>query len=351
MDERVNIVVDAFRETVKATDVKIFFLVLLIFVLVGLALYYTDRIKEFVNYRYLKRLFFIYAEDLGLTKEEAKLLWNYSNKLKRDPFLVLEFKAPFERVIDLYIKENPDFDENLIRRIRRKLGFDRVPPYVPLVSTKDIDIYQTGNLITENRQIYPVALYDKDELYTYWWIIDKKPPFDFSEGSKVRIRFIRKDDAIYAFEETIQEILQENDKYIIKLPHTFKLESINRREEFRLKENIPLLVELETRDGRKVKITTETTDISIEGFGFCLPILEARDKKLAVGTKMKVHLRINDRNIEGEAVIKNAREVGKKICLGAKFEEMLKEDKEFLKTFINEKQKEILKQYRGKYIE
>ncbi len=351
MDERVNIVVEAFRQTVESTNVIIFFIVLAVFILVGLGLYYTDRIKEYINYRYLKKLFFDYAQDLGLTKEEAKLLWNYSNKLKRDPFLVLEFKAPFERVIDLYIKENPDFDENLIRRIRRKLGFDKIPPYVPLVSTKDIDIYQTGNLISENRHIYPVALYDKDELYTYWWLVDKKPPFDFNVGSKVRIRFIRQDDAIYAFEETIKDIITEDGKYIVKLPHTFKLESINRREEFRLKENIPLLVELETKEGTKVKISTETTDISIEGFGFCLPILEARNKKLSIGTEITVHLRINDMNIEAKAVIKNARETGKKICLGAKFIEMKKEDKEFLKTFINQKQKQLLKQYRGKYIE
>ncbi|NPA52511.1 MAG: PilZ domain-containing protein [Aquificae bacterium] len=351
MDERVNIVTDAFKSTIKTQNLKIFFLIVVIFILLGLGLYYIDKIKEFINHRYLKRLFFIYAQDLGLTKEEAQLLWNYSKKLKRDPFLVLEFKAPFEKVIDLYIKENPNFDEKLIRRIRRKLGFDKIPPYVPLISTKDIDIYQTGNLISPNKQIYPVALYDKDELFTYWWVIDKKPPFDFEVGSKVKIRFIRKDDAIYSFEETIQDIIHEDGKYIVKLPHTFKLESINRREEFRLREHIPIILELETKEGKKVKINTETTDISIEGFGFCLPILEARDKKLSVETKIKAQLKIDNRTIKGEAVIKNVREVGKKLCFGAKFDQIDKEDKEFLKTFISEKQKEILKQYRGKYIE
>jgi hypothetical protein len=38
----------------------------------------------------------------------------------RDLFLALEFKSPFEKVIDLYIKDNPNFDENLIKDMRGK---------------------------------------------------------------------------------------------------------------------------------------------------------------------------------------------------------------------------------------
>ncbi len=350
MDERVNIVVDAFRETVKATDVRIFFAIILFFLVVGLVLFYIDKIKEFISQRYMKKLFFMYAEDAGLTKEEAEILWKYSNKIKRDPFLVLEFKAPFERTIDLYIRENPNFDEKMIRRMRKKLGFDKVPSFVPIVSTKDIDIYQTGNLISEHKRIYPVALYEKDELYMYWWIIDKKPPFDFHKGSKVRIRFIRKDDAIYSFEGTIEDIYEEGGKYIVKIPHTFKLEAINRREEFRLRENLPVLIETENKEGEKVKIGTETTDISIEGIGFCIPILDARDKKLGIQSKINMLLRIDEREIKTTAIIKNVRESGHNLCFGAKFEEISKEDKEFIKQFINTKQKEMIKKYRGKYI-
>ncbi len=351
MDERVNIVVDAFRETIRDTNIMIFLFIILFFVIVGFILFYLDKIKEFANQRYIKRLFFMYAENLGLTKDEANLLWKYSQKLKRDPFLVLEFKAPFEKVIDQYIKENPDFDEKLVRRIRKKLGFDKVPPIVPLISTKDIDIYQTGNLISENKRIYPVALYDKDELFMYWWVIDKKPPFDFDKGSKVRVRFIRKDDAIYTFEEKIEDIFEDNGKYIVKIPHTFKLEVINRREEFRLKTNLPVLLEIETKSGEKVKIGTETTDISIEGFGFCLSILDVRDKKLRVNSEIDALIRIENREIPVKAVIRNVREVGKKVCFGAQFKEISKEDKDFLQSFINKQQKELLKQYRGKYIE
>ncbi len=351
MDERVNIVVDAFRKTVKDTDVKIFLLIVILFFITGLILFYVDKIKDFLSKRYLKKLFFVYAEDVGLTKEETEILWRYANKLKRDPFLVLEFKAPFEKVIDLYIKENPDFDEGVIRRIRRKLGFDKIPPFVPLVSTKDIDIYQTGNLISEGRKIYPVALYEKDELYMYWWLIDRKPPFDFDRGSKVRIRFIRKDDAIYAFEGIVEDIFEEDGKYIVKIPHTFKLEAINRREEFRVREKLPLLIETETIEGKKVKIGTETTDISIDGLSFCIPILEVRDKKLGIQKEIDIMLRIEDKEVHTKAVIKNVRESGHNMCFGVRFEEISKEDREVIKQFINKKQKELIKKYRGKYVE
>jgi len=48
----------------------------------------------------------------------------------------------------------------MIKSMRRKLGFDKIPPFMPLISTKDIELFQTGNSISfQNRK------YSKDQIY------------------------------------------------------------------------------------------------------------------------------------------------------------------------------------------
>jgi len=347
LDERVNIVVDAFREAVReGFDVKVLLAIFVIFFLIVVFLVFWDRIKHLASKRFLKKLFLRYAKDALLTDKEAEILWEYSQKLERDPFLVLEFKSPFEKVIELYIEENPDYDEKMIKDMRKKLGFDINPYFIPLISTKDIDIYQTGTLITEHKKTYPVALFDKTEKYMYWVIIDKQPPFDFKEGSKVKIKFLRRDDAFYSFEGIVEEISQEDGKYILKIPHTFKLEKVQRRKEVRMKVEIPLnVLKVDEKTEQKIKFTTETTDISIEGIGFCLPILSANNFNLKVGDKINLNFKLENEEFFLEGIIKNSREVGRKVCYGVKFINVDKKDKEKLTKFVQKEQQKILKVY------
>ena len=345
MDERVNIVVDAFKTTIENVNIVAVVLVLLIFALIAFFLVFWEKFEEFVSKRYLKKLFFRNGESFGLTKTELEILWKYSQKLHKDPFLVIEYKSPFEKVIQAYIENNPDYNETLIKNMRKKLGFDKIPPFMPLISTKDIDLFQTGNLIYENK-IFPVALYDKDEKFMYWYIIDKKPPFPFKEGDVIKIKFTREDDAVYIIEGKIQEIFHEDYKFIIKIPHTFKFLQIQRRRDFRLKINIPLELTAPDINGNQVKISLETTDISIDGVGFCIPIIEAKELKLTIGTEVKIKLVFEDRTIITNVVIKNIRESGKNICYGAEFKDTKPNDKNYLIRFVQTKQQELLKAYK-----
>jgi hypothetical protein len=67
-----------------------------------------------------KKLFVKYTKEKELSDEQISILWNYPKKMDRDPFLALEFRSPFEKVIDLYTKDNPNFNENLIKDMREK---------------------------------------------------------------------------------------------------------------------------------------------------------------------------------------------------------------------------------------
>jgi len=345
VDERVNIVVDAFKTTIENVDIVAVIIVFLVFALVVFFLIFWEKFEEFISRRYLKRLFFRNGESYGLTKKELEILWKYSQKLHKDPFLVIEYKSPFEKVIQAYIEDNPNYDEKLIKSMRKKLGFDKIPPFMPLISTKDIELFQTGTLIFENR-IFPVALYDKDEKFMYWYVIDKKPPFPFKVGDTVKIRFIREDDAVYIIESKIQDMYEEDGKFIIKLPHTFKLLQIQRRRDFRLKINLPLELFVKDIHGNQVKMKLETTDISIDGVGFCIPIIESKDLRMGIGTEIKLKITFEDREIETVAIIKNIRETGKKLCYGAEFKDMHTEDKNYLIKFVQGEQQKLLKAYK-----
>lgn len=351
MDERVNIVVDAFRTTIENVNIFAVIIVILIFALIGFFLVFWEKFEEFVSKRYLKKLFFRNGESYGLTKKELEVLWKYSQKLHKDPFLVIEYKAPFEKVIQAYIEDNKNYDEKMIRSMRKKLGFDKIPPFMPLISTKDIDLFQTGTLIFENR-VFPVSLYDKDEEYMYWYLIDQMPPFPFKKGDTVRIRFTREDDAVYIVEGKVEDIFSEDSKYIIKIPHTFKFLQIQRRRDFRIKASLPLEVFATDKEGNQVKIELETTDISIDGICFCIPVKDAKDLKMSIGTEVFLRIHFEDKKVETKAVIKNIREAGKSICYGAEFKDMSNENKNYLIKFVQTEQQKLLKTYkRLKYIE
>nr|WP_242462916.1 PilZ domain-containing protein [Persephonella atlantica] len=180
----------------------------------------------------------------------------------------------------------------------------------------------------------------------YWYLIDKKPPFPFDVGDTVKIRFTREDDAVYIIEGKINEIYQEDGKYIIKIPHTFRFIQIQRRRDFRLKAKIPLELTTYTKDGKQVKMEIETTDISIDGVGFCIPVLKAKDLKMDIGTVFSVKLKFEEREIESQAIVKNVREIGKNVCYGSEFKDISNDDKNFLIKFIHTEQQKLLKEYK-----
>ncbi|NPA54312.1 MAG: PilZ domain-containing protein [Aquificae bacterium] len=349
MDERVNILVEAWRKTVsQGVDPKHLFLTLLFFSFIFLVVYLSVKVKKYLREKHKKRLFIDTALSLGLTEKEANLLWEYAHRLERDPFLVLEYKAPFEKVIQKYIEENPDFDEKLVKSIRKKLGFDGLPEGLPLISTKDIELYQTGNLITQTGKMYPVALYDKDEKYMYWYLIDIRPPFAFKVGEKVRIRFLRTEDGMYTFEGIVEEIIQENGKYIVKIPHTFDLERVQRRKEVRVKINKPVEIVYKTKDGNKHSIYTRLLDISAEGAKFCLKKKDAQEEQLKIGTDLTLSFELEGEKLVINATLKNIVEENDNECYGVQFQKLDKKVKDIILKFIQKEQHRMLKKIHKK---
>ena len=232
----------------------------------------------------------------------------------------------------------------MIIDMRRTLGFDTVPPFMPLVSTKDIEIFQNGTLIFEGRS-YPVALTDKDELYMYWSVLEGNPPIE--EGQIVKITFLRQDDAVYVFEGEVVETFIDMGRKVIKIPHTFNLVRNQRRKDIRIKEELPVDISFVDENGKVISFTSQTEDISISGMKFCLFKLDGEIiQKLSINKEIKAELIINGIKIKVSGLIRNIQDRDNKVCFGVEFKDIDKKDEAFLNQFIQDKQMELMKKYR-----
>jgi len=233
-------------EKLSGVDINAIVFLLFLILIIILAVLFLNSLSKKLKAKYQYSKFVKYAKEKELSNEQISILWVYSKKMGRDPFLALEFKSSFEKVIDLYIKDNPNFDENLINDMRGKLGFDVVPSFVPINVTKDIDLFQGGRITLEVGRSFNVVLYDKDELYMYWAITDKNIP-NLNVGDRVKISFVRKSDCAYVIEGQTEDIFKESGTVILKIPYTFEILRTHRREYPRIDTGIEAVL------GKKIK--------------------------------------------------------------------------------------------------
>ena len=291
--------------------------------------------------RELKNLFFSQGKDYGLSEEEVELLWKYVQKLPIDPLIIFEKKVIFERVVDKIVR-NGDFEEiKKIPIIRMKLRFDNLPWFIPLSTTRDIDVYQTGSLTVRGYETQ-AYIYDRDEEFIYLALLQSLP---IKIGDKVKFSFIRENDARYSFEGIVEKVFTEMGRTVVAIRHTDKLTRIQLRESIRWQVEIPARFRfgesLEKLNPEEYKGTIE--DISVKGVRLCyqgnIPLKEGN--YLLLGFSLKNH---EFKNIIGRVVYKKTYE--KKTCFGVKFEELSRKEEQIIEQFILEEQRKLLRAYK-----
>ncbi len=318
--------------TTTTLIILLFFLALAIFFIAGFLLQKQLRIKS------LRQYFETFAKEKGLSQEEIEILWRYSQKMERDPMLVLEFKAPFEKVIDLYMHTDPHPNEELVRHMRKKLGFDTQSPYIPLITTKDIEIFQNARMIFSNNKAINIALYDKDERYMYWVVVEGNLPSSTSPGEIVKIIFIRQDDGIYSFEQPIADILYEDGKTILKIPHTFDLNRIQRREYPRIKIDLPAYLFFKTPEGL-VTLEGKLVDLGAGGARICIYKELKLLRKLKYGDQVLLSFSLDGKNqIELEAKVLERDIKTNSVCLRTLFDHVEENIKDQILEFVQKEQ-------------
>ncbi len=283
------------------------------------------------------------AIERGLTEEEAEILWNYSLKEGRDPFLALEFKAAFEKVIDLYLDEVSSPDEVLVAEIREKLGFDVVPYFSPIVTTKDIELFQPAKVEIKEGYSAEIVLFDKDEKYMYWAFADPFPKNRVSIGEEVVLTFLRRGDAIYKFKVSVLDVYEEKGRLIIKLPHTFNLTRYQRRNYARVEVDILCKVGV-LSESRWKWHEGRLRDISIGGAKVFFPYSGTRPE-ISVLSEVKLEFFLDGRPFSLNGIIVNEDLRDKVLCIGVEFKDLKESDQQFIYKFIKKEQRKLAELY------
>ncbi|MBK3331835.1 PilZ domain-containing protein [Persephonella atlantica] len=325
-----------------ATDTKTTELLILIFIILFLIVTFLFilNFRKALKAKFLKKLFMKTIKEKGLSEKAGDILWKYSTKLGRDPFLTLEVKASFEKAIDLYVQENPDYDEKLIQDTRKKLGFDFVPSFIPLSSTKDIDVFQSGRLTYQDKT-FNTSLYDKDERFMYWLLIDVSNPPDLKEKT-VKIQFLRRDDAIYVMEGTVSEIITEGEKTVLKIPHHSELKRIQRRQYARIEVDMPVSVGRISENSSEVKwLEGNAKDISAGGMRICIPASQRIKFNLSIGTEIWLNFSLEGRDFQLKGTVVNILERKTTICYGIKFSNIKSKEETHIINFVKKQQQKM----------
>ena len=339
------------KEILIAIVLIIFFI--LVFIVLPWFLY--KKYKERVGFR----AFLEVAISNNLTPEEAEFLWKLAKEFNTNPHLLLTSHAVFQKTVLKYIqKYREKADLNLISTIGSKLSFTKLPEFIPLSTTLDIDIYQPVSVIVGNEK-YDGAVIENTPLY--WAVVFlKNAPSNLKPGDSVIVSFIRPNDGRYIVTTKVLEITQQQGQMVARLEHTDKLEKIQLRNFVRWPVNIPcqvallppsFLSSLEDLESliEKVKFHEGVIkDISAGGAKICVEPFEDI-KKFQEGSFILVNFVLEDTPFEN--VLCEIRRVIKtpfsnEICFGCAFVELPKEMQQKILQFIWDEQRKIIKLYK-----
>ncbi len=334
------------------TDLTDILLVLFGFVasvLVLIVLPYT--ISRYLASKSARREFEVIGKQMGLNEEEIALLYKCASTLE-DPNKVFHSKYVFERCAGKLVKESSD-NIPVIVSVRKKLKFEHLPWFLPLATTRDIELYQTG-FISYKGKSYGAAVWEKTEEDLKIAILDRTSEFP-QPGDRVKFSFLREDDGRYYFEVEVLNTYLEGEKVILVIPHTEKLGKVQLRESIRWKVSTPArafffnrkvkaeelyLIE-EPPDESFVEGTIE--NISTGGVMICFKrFVSAKEgDSLLLEFEWKGRL---FKNILAE--IRHTKSSTDRTCFGLKFLNLKKTHEEAIRRFIAEEQREALKAYK-----
>ncbi len=295
--------------------------------------------------RHVRDHFFRFAQERGLSTKETSILWDCGNAAGIDPMLVLEFKSPFEKVVDLYVKTDLNMDEKLVQAMRKKLGFNNNYYFIPLSLTKDIDLYQSAKITIDGRKVVDAALYDKDEKYMYWLLLDDIEHASIAQNSKIKITFLREGDAVYTFDSQIGKVMQDRHKTIIIMPHTFKLTRKQRRELSRASTDMPAFIGIakETEEGEDIIwYSGSILDISAMGAKLRISPETSKEYEIKLYEELEIKFETDEKSITSKAKIVSIGKEETATYIGLEFLDMKEASRDQIFKYVLNEQKKLL---------
>ncbi|ADC89986.1 type IV pilus assembly PilZ [Thermocrinis albus DSM 14484] len=332
---------ETFREATRymfqkptLTDVLGVILILLLSVLLLLLIPYLY--SRYVLGRRRREEFLLYARQMGLEDKEAYILYSCAKRLK-EPLKVLNSKVVFERCVSHLVREKPDSVE-FIPVIRRKLRFDYLPWFIPLTTSREIDLYQTGFVSCEGG-MYGAAVWEKTEEEIHIALLEEGCR-GVGVGDTVKFIFTREDDGRYHMTAPVLRSYRDRNRLVLVLPHVDKLGKIQLRETVRWKVRIPALLWVAGLP-RSVEVIVE--DISPGGLRACkesfLDLTEGQE--VSVTFEWKGY---SFRDVRG--IVKHVRGSADRTCVGIQWVNVNTELQDLIRKLIIEEQREVLRLYK-----
>lgn len=339
---RFDTVVEA-AKYMAPTDTLSFVIIFLFFVFLIAIFVGGHFFSKLMAQKQLKDHFFRLAEERGLDPDQSEMLWKMSREKESDAALMLEYKAPFEKAVDHYVHVHEDADERYIARMRKKLGYDKMPSFVPLMHSKDIDLYQGAKMKLAPGRIADAILHDKDERFMYWLLHDVESPRGITASNIVRVTFLRDGDAIYNFEAPVQAVLEDRGRVVVKLPHTRELHRNQRRELSRVECSCPAALSLETSEASEnisEWIEGVLADISASGAKWQPQTPKSADD-LQVDRQLIVRIGLEDQVLFARAKVASIKRSEHERYYGLQFVDLPDEQKDAIYNYVLNQQKKF----------
>lgn len=253
-----------------------------------------------------------------LTREEWELMSGCG------PETALWSRSSFEECVSRLLKKNPSPElAEVLYRVRKKLGFELVPGFLPLYSTKDLDLYQPVSILMGGKE-YRALLWKREKEGLSFMLFDKTP-VEITPGSTLEFQILREDDGRYRFSQTVREVSEEHGNVVITVPCTERLRRVDLRESPRWKASIDAKCEF---TGGKV-LDGLITDISTRGLRVCFHGVF----DVLPGACLRVRFSLGSYSMNLPSTVRNVYITREQTCAGLQFDEISDRDEEMIRRW------------------
>lgn len=235
--------------------------------------------------QFVRNLFNRYSKEKGLTDLEKKTLNSIAKQTAESPlYSLFESPAIFEesehKYIEMIITKVNDLktEDEILSKIRKKLGYHFLSHETPLFSTRNISLGQICSLFGDDKSnpiIEKAVVKSMSEFaFTIEYSVEHNAIFRGKQGQKYQLGFTRKFDGVYSTYVTLLSVDQDG---ALQLSHNLELKRNQLRQFVRFELSTNLTATILAIPGNSATktplsvgdmIVYNTTDISGGGIGF-----------------------------------------------------------------------------------
>ncbi|MDW8095302.1 MAG: PilZ domain-containing protein [Aquificaceae bacterium] len=268
-----------------------------------------------------KKEFFTAGKSLGLVEGELEILWECAGTLKSPEDVFWKRETFVKCMRSIAIKDRRVIAQ--LQSIMKKLRFEELPSFLPLRSTREIELCHPITLVGKNGE-YTGILWEKDEKYLRLAMLDE-PRETIKKGNVLEFRINREGDGRYIFKVELEDTLRDGEFLILIIPITDKLSRVELREAPRWKAD--LSAEFSILESSEKILTGTVEDISVRGLRLCT----TSPCDFSVGTKLSVFFKLKNQPIKVVGVVRNMSMLGNKVCVGISFEDIGDKEEELIR--------------------